>query len=124
MGFKIEEWASTEKVGQAYSFIHHGKFHGVLETKLGAYRGNHVHPFDQHTLLLKGKAKNILHVDGKRVEVPLEVGEVAVVEAGVPHVLLPETDIFTFEWWDGDFIADNCEGLFDDIVKGRYSPKD
>jgi hypothetical protein len=60
MEFDIKEWASTEKVGSAYSFMHHGKFHGILETKVGAYRGNHIHPFDQYTLLLKGKASNII----------------------------------------------------------------
>ena len=124
MPLKIEEWASTEKVGSAYSFMHHGNFHGILQTKKGAYRGNHIHPNIQYTILLKGRAKNVLFVEGERVEVPLRIGEVAKVEAGVPHILFPETDILTFEWWTGDFIADDCTGLFDDLIKGRYGPKD
>ncbi|UCD45839.1 MAG: cupin domain-containing protein [Candidatus Bathyarchaeota archaeon] len=124
MVFDVEKWATTDAVGTAYSFVHHGKFHGVLETKVGAYRGNHVHPVDQYTLLLKGKAKNILHVDGERREVELEFGKVAVVEAGVPHILVPEEDIFTFEWWDGDFVAEECEGLFDDLTRDRVGPLD
>ena len=124
MEFEIKEWASTEKVGSAYSFMHHGKFHGILETKVGAYRGNHVHPVDQYTLLLKGKASNIIYVDGERVEEPLEFGKVAVVKAGLPHILIPEEDLFTFEWWDGDFIADVCEGIFDDLTEDRVGPLD
>ncbi|MCK4438524.1 cupin domain-containing protein [Candidatus Bathyarchaeota archaeon] len=119
MEFEIKEWASTEKVGNAYSFMHHGKFHGILETKVGAYRGNHVHPVNQYTLLLKGKACNYIYVDGERVEEPLEFGEVAVVPAGVPHILVPEEDLFTFEWWDGDFIAEPCGGEFKEYTRGR-----
>ena len=92
--------------------------------KGGAYRGNHVHPVDQYTLLLKGKASNIIYVDGERVEIPLKFGEVAVVKAGLPHILVPEEDIFTFEWWDGDFIADECEGIFDDLTRDRVGPLD
>ena len=124
MAFKIEKWACPKKVGKAYSFVHHGKFHGILETSVGAYRGNHVHPNDQYTLLLKGKGKNIFYVDGERHEEELEFGKVAKVEAGVPHILVPEEDIFTFEWWDGDFVAEECEGLFDDLTKDRVGPLD
>ena len=124
MAFRPEKWASNEKVGTAYSFKHHDKFHGILETKLGAYRGNHVHPYHQYTLLLRGKAKNILFLEGERREVELEIGKVAVVEAGVPHILVPETDIFTFEWWDGDFEAEGCTGIFDDLTSMRVGPQD
>jgi len=36
----------------------------------------------------------------------------------------PEEDIFTFEWWDGDFVAEECEGLFDDLTEDRVGPLD
>lgn len=121
MVFKVEEWGSSEDVGIAYGFKHHGKFHGILETKVGAYRGNHTHPFDQYTLLLKGKAKYLLH-EGKRREVELKVGHVFVCKAGVPHILVPEEEAFTFEWWDGDFIADDVFNLFEDITRIRVGP--
>jgi oxalate decarboxylase/phosphoglucose isomerase-like protein (cupin superfamily) len=124
MAFEIEEWPANEKVGKAYGFEHHGKFHGVLETKAGSYRGNHVHPNDQYTLLLKGRGKYILHEDEARREVDLVEGEVFIAKAGIPHILVPEEDCFTFEWWDGDFIDDGVTGLFDDLVEGRVGPKD
>jgi mannose-6-phosphate isomerase-like protein (cupin superfamily) len=122
MGFEIDEWASPEAVGKAFRFKHHGKFHGILETRVGAYRGNHVHPHDQYTLLLKGRAKYVLY-DGERREVDLVEGEVFVAKAGVPHILVPEEDAFTFEWWDGDFIADDVTGIFDDLTRDRVGPK-
>jgi oxalate decarboxylase/phosphoglucose isomerase-like protein (cupin superfamily) len=124
MAFEIEEWPANEKVGKAYGFEHHGKFHGVLETKAGSYRGNHVHPNDQYTLLLKGRGRYILHEDEARREVDLVEGEVFIAKAGIPHILVPEEDCFTFEWWDGDFIDDGVTGLFDDLVEGRVGPKD
>lgn len=71
MAFEIKDWPANEKVGKAYGFEHHGKFHGVLETKAGSYRGNHVHPNDQYTLPLKGRGKYLLHEDGARREVDL-----------------------------------------------------
>jgi mannose-6-phosphate isomerase-like protein (cupin superfamily) len=122
MGFEIDEWASPEAVGKAFGFEHHGKFHGILETRVGAYRGNHVHPHDQYTLLLKGRAKYGLY-DGERREVDLVEGEVFVAKAGVPHILVPEEDAFTFEWWDGEFIADDVTGIFDDLTRDRVGPK-
>jgi oxalate decarboxylase/phosphoglucose isomerase-like protein (cupin superfamily) len=124
MAFEIKDWPANEKVGKAYGFEHHGKFHGVLETKAGSYRGNHVHPNDQYTLLLKGRGKYLLHEDGARREVDLVEGEVFVAKAGVPHILVPEEDCFTFEWWDGDFIDEEVTGLFDDLIEGRVGPKD
>ena len=124
MGFEVKEWPANEEVGRAYSFVRHGKFHGVLETRAGAYRGNHVHPHDQYTLLLEGRAKYLLHEDDGRLEVDLVEGEVFVARAGVPHILVPEEDTFTFEWWDGDFIAEDVTGLFDDVTRDRVGPKD
>lgn len=121
--FEVREWVSPEAVGKAYRFEHHGNFHGILETRVGAYRGNHVHPHDQYTLLLKGRARYLLHEQGKRREVELAKGEVFIARAGIPHILIPEEDTFTFEWWDGDFIAEEVRGLFDDVTRGRVGPR-
>lgn len=123
MVFEVEEWSSPEAVGKAYGFKYHSKFHGILETKVGAYRGNHTHPVDQYTILLNGRAKYLLF-EGKRREFELVPGEVFVVKAGVPHILVPEEDAFTFEWWDGDFVDDDVSGIFDDITRDRVGPKD
>jgi mannose-6-phosphate isomerase-like protein (cupin superfamily) len=122
MVLDLEEWASSEAVGKAYGFKDSGKFHSILETKVGAYRGNHIHPYDQYTLLLRGRARYVLH-DGERNEVELRPGEVFVARAGVPHILVPDEDILTFEWWDGDFVTEDVTGLFDDLTEGRVGPK-
>ncbi|UCH56901.1 MAG: cupin domain-containing protein [Candidatus Bathyarchaeota archaeon] len=124
MSFEINEWPANERVGKAYGFLRNGRFHGILETRAGAYRGNHVHPVDQYTLLLEGRGKYLLYEDGRRMEVDLVQGEVFVARAGVPHILVPVVDCFTFEWWDGDFVDQEISGIFDDIVKERVGPKD
>ncbi|MBN2335794.1 cupin domain-containing protein [Candidatus Bathyarchaeota archaeon] len=95
----------------------------MLETKVGSYRGNHVHPNTQYTLLLSGRARYVLYEDGEYREVPLRVGEVAKVKPGVPHVMVVEEGITTFEWWDGDFIAKPCGDEFKDHVAGRLGPE-
>ena len=51
-------------------------------------------------------------------------GGLVEMEFGVPHILVPEEEIFTFKWWDGDFIADECEGFFDDLTEDRVGPLD
>jgi hypothetical protein len=48
---------------------------------------------------------------------------VAVVEAGVPHVMVVEEDITTFEWWDGGFVADLCSGEFSEQTRGKVGPE-
>ncbi len=123
MGLKLEEWGGFEKVGEGYAFMRDERFHSLLETKKGAYRGNHVHPHDQYTLLLSGKGRYVKYEDGFK-EIPLKIGDVFMVGAGVPHILVPEEDCITFEWWDGDFIQEDCEGLFDDLVRDRVGPQD
>ncbi|MGQ9679776.1 MAG: hypothetical protein ACUVV4_03290 [Candidatus Bathyarchaeia archaeon] len=115
---KIEEWGGFEGVGDGYGFHNNGKFYAILETKRGAYRGNHVHPCNQHTILLEGKATYI-KFEGGRVEIPLRKGERVTVNAGVPHILNVVEDCLTFEWWDGDFLAEDCSGYFEDITKDR-----
>ena len=123
MVFELEEWGTFEGVGRGYGFKHRGRFYALLETKVGAYRGNHTHPHSQYTLLLSGRAK-YLEFEGGRREVPLMRGKVAEVKAGAPHILVVEEDALTFEWWDGDFIAEDCTGLFEDVTRGRVGPKD
>ena len=101
LSFRLEDWGTFEGIGKGYAFKQDGRFYSVLETKVGSYRGNHVHPNKQYTLLLSGKARYVLLHDGEYREVPLRVGEITEVEPRVPHIMVVEDDITTFEWWDG-----------------------
>ena len=96
----------------------------MLETKVNSYRGNHIHPNRQYTLLLSGKADYVLIEDGVEKIIPLKQGEIAVVEAGVPHIMVVHEDITTFEWWDGDFIAEACGDEFTKYTEGCVGPGD
>lgn len=118
MVLDLEDWGQFKGVGDGYSFERDGKFYSLLETKKGAYRGNHIHPSDQHTLLLSGRARYI-KLDNGLEEVPLEKGRIVTVKAGTPHILLPDIDCITFEWWDGDFVVEECQSIFDEHTKGR-----
>ena len=51
------------------------------------------------------------------------MGEITKVESGVPHIMVVNKDITTFEWWDGEFIAELCEGEFDHFTKGKIGPE-
>jgi len=121
MAFELEEWGTFDGVGRGHGFKHGGRFYAILETRAGAYRGNHIHPHSQYTLLLSGRAR-YLEFDGERREAPLIRGRVVEVKAGVPHILVVEEDALTFEWWDGDFTAEDCAGIFEDITRGRIGP--
>ena len=121
MEINIDKWGAFEKVGVGYAFHNYGKFYAILETKVGSYRGNHIHPFDQHTILLEGKGVYV-KFEGERTEIPMVKGERVTVKAGVPHVLDVAEDCLTFEWWDGDFVAEDCSGYFEDIIKDRVGP--
>lgn len=123
LSFKLEDWGTFEGIGKGYAFKQDGRFYSVLETKVGSYRGNHVHPNKQYTLLLSGKARYVLFDGEDYKEVPLRVGEIAEVEPGVPHIMVVEDDITTFEWWDGDFIAKPCVGEFKEYTRGRLGPE-
>ena len=90
---------------------------------MGSYRGNHIHPNNQYTLLLSGKARYILIQNGEYREIPLTPGKVARVDQGIPHILIVDEDITTFEWWDGDFIAKPCENEFKVYTRGRVGPE-
>ena len=91
---------------------------------MGSYRGNHVHPNKQYTLLLSGRARYVLHQGGEYREVPLRVGEITEVEAGVPHIMVVEEDVTSFEWWDGDFIAEPAGEKFKKYTATTIGPED
>jgi hypothetical protein len=101
----FERWSGGEEdvVGEAMGFIYKGRWYAMLLTKAGMYRGSHIHNINQRTMLLNGKGKYVFKVDGKNVEHPLCVGEPLFVPKGTPHVLLPEEDCLTAEWWEGEF---------------------
>jgi len=108
----IQRWGGGEPtaVGEGYSFTYMGKYYSVLYTRGGMFRGNHIHPHRQHTLLMDGKGMYVFkEKDGKESSHPLTVGKILDVEAGVPHIFLPEKDCLTVEWWDGPFIADEYD---------------
>ena len=62
--------------------------------------------------------------DGVENTISLNVGEVATVEAGIPHIMVVHEGITTFEWWDGDFIATLCGEEFTKYTDGRIGPED
>lgn len=107
----IKRWGGGEPtaVGEGYSWTYKGKYYSVLYTRAGMFRGNHIHPNVQHTLLLEGKGRYVFMVDGEEVTHHLKVGEVLEVPAGVPHIFLPEEDCLTVEWWDGMFEAEEYD---------------
>ncbi|MBN1682637.1 hypothetical protein JW865_03695 [Candidatus Bathyarchaeota archaeon] len=122
MSFEVKEWGNIEKIGKGYGFNTEKKFYAILETKKGSYRGNHTHPNNQYTLLLSGDAKYIVYLNEEIIEKTLKKGEIFKVEAEIPHIMVPETDIITFEWWDGDFIAKNVNSIFDKYTLERIGP--
>ncbi len=107
----VQRWGGGEPtaVGEGYSWTHKGRYYSVLYTRAGMYRGNHVHPNDQHTILLEGKGRYVFREDGKNVDYHLVKGRVLDVPAKVPHIFLPEEDCLTVEWWDGDFEAEEFD---------------
>ncbi|MFC1804000.1 hypothetical protein ACFL0D_08575 [Thermoproteota archaeon] len=106
-----ERWTGgeMEHVGEAIGFIYKGKWYSVLYTKAGMYRGNHIHTVDQTSILLDGKGKYVFKSNGKNVEHPLVKGKPLKVPAGVPHILLPEEESLTVEWWEGEFDAEEYD---------------
>lgn len=123
IGLNLEDWGTFEGIGKGYSFIKEGRFYSVLETKKGSYRGNHIHPNKQYTILLSGKADYVVIEDGEEKTIPLVQGEISSVHAGVPHIMVVHEDISTFEWWDGDFIAELCDDEFSVYTKGCLGPE-
>ena len=62
-------------------------------------------------------------MDGTEKTIPLTVGVVTAVDAGVPHIMVVHEDITTFEWWDGDFIAKLCDDEFKEYTAGNIGPE-
>ncbi|HUV35198.1 MAG TPA: hypothetical protein VMW22_09685 [Candidatus Desulfaltia sp.] len=106
-----ERWTGGEMkyVGEAIGFTYGGKWYSLLYTRAGMYRGNHIHKVEQTSILMDGKAKYVFKDKGRNVEYPLTKGKPLHVPAGVPHILLPETDILTVEWWEGPFDAEEYD---------------
>ena len=107
----IQRWGGGEPtaVGEGYSWVYGGKYYSVLYTRAGMFRGNHIHPNDQHTLLLSGKGRYVFREDGENVDHHLVLGEVLDVKEGMPHIFIPEEDCLTVEWWDGIFEAEEFD---------------
>jgi hypothetical protein len=107
----IDSWGGGEEsaVGEGYRWIYNGKFYSILYTRAGMYRGNHIHPVDQHTLLLSGKGKYVFKENGENKPYYLELGKILDVPEKVPHIFLPEEDCLTVEWWEGDFEAEEYD---------------
>lgn len=107
----ISSWGGGEEsaVGEGYRWIYHDKFYSILYTRGGMYRGNHVHPVIQHTLLLSGKGKYVFKEKGENKSYNLELGKILDVPAKMPHIFLPEKDCLTVEWWEGDFEAEEYD---------------
>lgn len=107
----IKTWGGGEPtaVGEGYSWVYKEKWYSVLFTRGGMYRGNHVHPNNQHTLLLRGNGRYVFKIDGENVDHHLEEGKILDIEAGIPHIFLPEEDCLTIEWWEGMFEAEEYD---------------
>jgi hypothetical protein len=118
---ELKEWGTFKEIGNGQAFNKDGRFYTILETKKGAYRGNHTHPVNQYTLLISGSGKYIKN-DGKMTEISMRRGEIIQMNAHIPHIMVPEEDCLTFEWWDGDFIAKDCVELFDEYTADRIGP--
>jgi hypothetical protein len=71
---------------------------------------------------MAGEAKIVWAENGANHEKPMRKGEITVMKAGVPHIMVPVTDIVTFEWWDGEFKAENLKGVFDEYTGTRVGP--
>jgi len=105
----FQRWGGGEPtaVGEGYSCTYNGRYYSVLFTRAGMFRGNHVHPHMQHTLLLEGKGRYVFEEkDGTLTSHPLRAGKIFNVQPGIPHIFLPRQDCLTVEWWDGPFVAD------------------
>jgi mannose-6-phosphate isomerase-like protein (cupin superfamily) len=105
---KVASWTGgePEPVGEGFNWIYKGNNYSILYTRAGMYRGNHIHPNTQYTLLLNGKGKYIFEENGEEVPYPIKSGETLEIPAGVPHILLTEEDCLTVEWWDGPYESD------------------
>jgi len=107
----IRRWGGGEPtaVGEGYSWVYKDRYYSVLYTRAGMFRGNHIHPNDQHTLLLDGKGRYVFREGDEDVDHHLVVGEILDVPKGMPHIFLPEEDCLSVEWWEGMFEAEEYD---------------
>ena len=107
----VRRWGGGEPtaVGEGYSWVYKGRYYSVLYTRAGMFRGNHIHPNDQHTLLLDGKGRYVFREGDEDVDHHLVVGEILDVPKGMPHIFLPEEDCLSVEWWEGMFEAEEYD---------------
>lgn len=107
----VQRWGGGEPtaVGEGYSWVYKGRYYSVLYTRAGMFRGNHIHPNDQHTLLLDGKGRYVFREGDEDVDHHLVVGEILDVPAEMPHIFLPEEDCLSVEWWEGMFEAEEYD---------------
>ena len=124
MKFELVEWGTHPVVGKGYAADVEGKWCSFLEARKGGYRGDHIHPVDQYSVLLAGEAMVVKEIEGEQVEFPLKNNKVHVTPAGMAHILIPLTDSILYEWWDGPFIAEPCPEVFDQYKEGRVGPTD
>ena len=120
----MKEWGTRPKVGVGYGADVNGKWCTYLETLKGAYRGNHIHPVDQYTVLLGGSAMVVKQIERELIEFPLQENEVHVTPKGVPHILIALENSIFYEWWQGSYEAEDCPGVFDEYAKDRVGPRD
>jgi oxalate decarboxylase/phosphoglucose isomerase-like protein (cupin superfamily) len=124
MELDVKEWGSRPKIGKGYASDVNGKWCSILQTKKGAYRGDHIHPYDQYTVLLDGLAMVVKQIDGDLVEFPLTVNQVHKTPKDLPHILIALEDTVLYEWWDGPYETEPCLGTFDDYKIDRVGPRD
>ena len=107
----FQRWSGGEMdaVGEAIGFTYKEKWYSLLYTKAGMFRGNHVHKNDQYSILLDGKGKYVYKINGANKKHALEKGVPFQMPANIPHILLPEEDCLTIEWWDGHFSAEEYD---------------
>ncbi len=114
--FEFKEWG-TAKAGSGYGGQVGDRWCAIIECKRGMNRGNHVHSFDQFTVLLKGREIVVMEVDGELVEVELKLDTVHRTPAGVNHLTVALDDSVAYEWWDGPSSMETCPGVFDEYLK-------
>jgi len=88
-----------------------------METRGGCHRGDHTHTVNQFTVLLKGKASVVAHMDSEFRETPLRLDRVHVTPAGVPHVTIAYRDSVAYEWWGGASSMQSCGDLFKEVLE-------
>jgi hypothetical protein len=123
MDLDVIEWGTRPGVGKGYGADVYGKWCSLLETKGGAYRGDHTHPYNQYTVLLGGSARVVKLVDGELIEHPLQENMVHTTPRGVAHILVADEDAVLYEWWDGPYEAEQCPGVFGIYKEDRVGPR-